>query len=689
MIAAVRINDPLNHHIISWSGQINDTRLRLDTHHNNEHAAPLLFHSALAFEDDHTVYCCSTSRNRVANVDDGEDDYQVSRLQFDTELMTWQRAVDLPRYCDDPSEALLQLKFDHPNKILLGTTGKGFAIWRLSTDDDSASCEIRVDYLALPHGVRNITTKMMVSNSVMYSAAMNFAVSGVRKSLYVWSLDSRQLVKVLDAHFGRIIQLESLTIATWNSVITSSIDRSVKIWNINNIFEKVHVIDRHELQIDNISLSQTDMAATVTRGCIGVWNIRSGQLLTKLADSHLGAIVTHAEITPDGRYILSSETGKLLVWNRVSEQVLFRADQPGIQQIKFLEGGDKVLVISCERMMTKKDTTAGGGGGAQQPSAEENKKPTEDTNKTVLQALGIVRSVPDGAVLYSFEFAFRMIAGIAFRKAVVSADGAHIVCVSVDKSVRDALSVFSTNSGACVHKVSLRSCSIKDVIGLIAMPHKAHQVAVMTSEKGSVLDIRSKRHVRSIPKWGGSCTRDGKFGLYAPPRGGLELLELRKGTTVKTYIPKVAEGVFTVICMFTEGDEYVLYYHSGKKTLRVFRTGDTQMIANYRMQTELTSIKSTPDGTGLVLGTVDGCLSVLAIADPENEEVFKFLEDLPSRDEEWKKRMARMKARIRFKATILVVRICMRFVRIFGKTARRQQQQKSAESATAQPLDIN
>jgi hypothetical protein len=51
----------------------------------------------------------------------------------------------------------------------------------------------------------------------------------------------------------------------------------------------------------------------------------------------------------------------------------------------------------------------------------------------------------------------------------------------------------------------------------------------------------------------------------------LELLELKRGHSVKTFIPKVAEGVFTVICMFNQTDEYVLYYHSGKKTLRVFR----------------------------------------------------------------------------------------------------------------------
>lgn len=103
------------------------------------------------------------------------------------------------------------------------------------------------------------------------------------------------------------------------------------------------------------------------------------------------------------------------------------------------------------------------------------------------------------------------------------------------------------------------------------MPHKGHLIAVLSTDKGAIIDIRNKKHLRSIPKWGGSVTKDGKYGLYAPQRGGLELLELKKGQTVKTFIPKVAEGVFTIICMFNKTDEYVLYYHSGKKTLRVFR----------------------------------------------------------------------------------------------------------------------
>lgn len=50
------------------------------------------------------------------------------------------------------------------------------------------------------------------------------------------------------------------------------------------------------------------------------------------------------------------------------------------------------------------------------------------------------------------------------------------------------------------------------------MPHKAHLLAVITTDKGAIIDIRNKKHLRTIPKWGGNCTKDGKFGLYAPSR---------------------------------------------------------------------------------------------------------------------------------------------------------------------------
>lgn len=48
-------------------------------------------------------------------------------------------------------------------------------------------------------------------------------------------------------------------------------------------------------------LSRVGFAVTVTRGCVGVWDIMVGKLIARLADSPLGAIVTHAAITQDGK----------------------------------------------------------------------------------------------------------------------------------------------------------------------------------------------------------------------------------------------------------------------------------------------------------------------------------------------------------------------------------------------------
>lgn len=176
----------------------------------------------------------------------------------------------------------------------------------------------------------------------------------------------------------------------------------------------------------------------MTRSCVGVWELRVGHLLSKLADSHLGAIVTHAEITADGKYIVSSETGKLLIWNRVSEQVLFRDDQPGIQQVKYLDNGEKVMAISC---------------------ANINRK-TEEADGTDLIAVVRVRSIPDGNLMCTFDYPFRMIPGIAFRNAVITSDNNHIVVVTIDKLNKDCISIF-TVSGNHVHKIPLKGYNIK------------------------------------------------------------------------------------------------------------------------------------------------------------------------------------------------------------------------------------
>ena len=145
------------------------------------------------------------------------------------------------------------------------------------------------------------------------------------------------------------------------------------------------------------------------------------------------------------------------------------------------------------------------------------------------------------------------------------------------------------------------------------------------------MDVKNKKFVRSIPDWGGTTTSCGRYGLYAPSKGGLDLVDLRSGTVKLQLIPQIAEGIFNVICKFNATNEYVLYYHGGRKTLRVFRVSDGVMIALYRVPSELSSIESTTDGRSVALGMVDGNLTVLTIADPAKKYMIEYLRGLPSR----------------------------------------------------------
>ena len=51
-----------------------------------------------------------------------------------------------------------------------------------------------------------------------------------------------------------------------------------------------------------------------------------------------------------------------------------------------------------------------------------------------------------------------------------------------------------------------------------------------------------------------------------------------------------------------------------------------------RVPSDLSSLESTTDGNSVVLGMVDGNLTVLTIADPKKTHMKKYLKELPSRN---------------------------------------------------------
>ena len=218
----------------------------------------------------------------------------------------------------------------------------------------------------------------------------------------------------------------------------------------------------------------------------------------------------------------------------------------------------------------------------------------------------VSRTFPEGAVQWDFEFPF-----VDYKNIVITPDELYLVCYGYEKQ-RNHLYVHAVRNGELVNKIPIKYTGFKEVLKIVALPDKASVVALIDVDKGNLMDIMQQKYLKSIPAWDGTCSKvllyiqvesvkyvllkDGRYGLYAPATGGMEMLDLRTGRVCKTLIPKVAEGIFDVLAIFNETNEYVLYYHSGRKTIRAFRRKDGKMIANFRVQADLKGMETTSDG---------------------------------------------------------------------------------------------
>ncbi|KAF8794516.1 NACHT and WD repeat domain-containing protein 2 [Argiope bruennichi] len=542
----------------------------LRTRLNDCDVSELHIDSALHFVDDGSIY--ATLQN--------EDTYEVAHFKISTDGWKKQTTVG------ETPMRIMALEVSSDNLFLVGTVPTGFLLWNLENFKDT--------YFFLPNNVKNISTKPFYSQSSFALTKHNqYGVGGVRKSLYIWNVRDGQLLKEVDAHIARIMKIKSLYIEDFNGIVSSSIDKTIKVWNVKNIFEKVYTIDRMEMAIESVSLSGDDeLAVTVTRSSVGVWSVSTGKLWSKLVDSPVGAIVTHAVITADGRYVLTSESGNLLVWNIKKGCVTFRERHPHIKQL-LLGVDDKVIVVVTSE-------------------AEKKSKCT-------------VRQVPSGDFLYDFTFPCEV-----SNPAVITINNLYLCLMSMESNQKVIL-VHSCKKGGFLFKIPLVSVQMLGFSAISPFPGRASAVVIVSSDSSWIIDVETKRIVRGIKRWNGACTSDGKYGLVAPNQGGLEVIELRSGKTVKVLIPPVSEGVFAVTAKFNSTDDYVLYYHSGRQTIRLFRMSNGKMIGNFKLAAEATDFRTTHDGLSAVVGGVDGSFVVLAISDPENQESQLKLQKLPSR----------------------------------------------------------
>ena len=133
-----------------------------------------------------------------------------------------------------------------------------------------------------------------------------------------------------------------------------------------------------------------------------------------------------------------------------------------------------------------------------------------------------MKSFLGGDTLISVSFPYKR-----FIPSLLSQDETHVISCGLDKG-RTHLYVFSCQDGAAVSKILLKYSGFKDLNRMVALPEKPGWVGLIDGEKGTIMDVINRKVIKTIPCWDGSYTTDGRFGLYAPQSGGLDILDLRR-----------------------------------------------------------------------------------------------------------------------------------------------------------------
>ena len=353
---------------------------------HNKVVESFIFHSAIAVSADKRVLYAPTAATGESV---GCYKYVDNQWQHDRTLAT-------------NIDKIFALNLSNDENYLAATVTLGYKLWDLRTN--------KLLDLHLPTGLRNIPTKNQINSLVEFTKNNEFMVSAVRKNLYLWDVRAGNLVKTLDAHFGRIIAIEAVTKPTINKIISSSIDKSIKVWNIDNILEDVHDIDRHDKPVEALSVaSNANVTATTTRNCVGIWNLERGTLLKTLSNSAHSSIVTHAVITSDTKHVVSAESGNLIFWDVDKACVIHQVVQRDVQQLILSDDSAKVTCLSQT--------------GASKASCS-------------------CFSIPSGDTLYSFDYTVKR-----FGSAIVTSNALFIIIPAFTDTMGEVISMYHAKTG--------------------------------------------------------------------------------------------------------------------------------------------------------------------------------------------------------------------------------------------------
>ena len=477
------------------------------------------------------------------------------------------------------SEPIHVLHISHDEKYLAVTVTTGYYLFNLPSR--------KMIRMQLPKSTINFFTRPRFQNLVAFSRRCEFLITAVKTSFFVFDVTIGNIVKVFEAHFARILCLLAVHVNMSNKIISTSSDTTIKVWDMDKIYNDAHQIDKHDKAIEQLLITDenTSIVFAVTHGHIGIWNTQTGRLLKTLKfDSRQS--VPLVKITKDTRFIIICEVNKVSIWH-VNTTKLMRSIM--IANVKH------VLITTSDSMII-----------IYQKAATDSK----DRNNWKISC----QTIQDGTELYLVD----VIADEVIHSSL-SSDNSLLVIGFLNKT-KYTLSYYHAETGTKLDEFLPKYPNSKPIIKLVIIPNFQLTIALIDVDKGNIIDLTKKVFVRSILNWNGTCSIDGKIGLSAPEvGGGLNLLDLHTGRILNTLLPRANLGAFNVITFFTN-QGYIIYYNSSLQIIFVFRRLDYTKIAEFKCHYTVRALGILETSNTLVVGSVDGGVTALTLID-HNDQV--------------------------------------------------------------------
>lgn len=158
----------------------------------------------------------------------------------------------------------------------------------------------------------------------------------------------------MDSHFGRILVLKGLLSGSGgnNYVITAGMDKTTKVWNIENAREKSIAITQLDKAIEMIHIAaDTQMIMAQTRTQLCLFDMKTGSILAQLTASTHGSIYQckiktflkqteeffryclGTALCSNGIFAVAAESGNFVIWDIEERKSTFSTPFKNIFQL--------------------------------------------------------------------------------------------------------------------------------------------------------------------------------------------------------------------------------------------------------------------------------------------------------------------------------------------------------------------